>query len=202
MLSYISLDLETSGFSPTQNEILEIGAVKVVDGVTVGKFSQIIKPLGYVSRGVLDVTGLTREQLNNGENLETTLQEFYDFCEDFPILGHNIGFDYRFLVEKCKHIGLDFSLNKRRLGVNTLEIARKYLSLPSNKLLDVARYLGVPFDESKLHRAEYDAIITKMVYERMQANWGDLTDVKNPKLLDKDANNYGRVVNNDALDFE
>lgn len=203
MKDYIALDLETSGFSPTNNEILEVGAIKVQNGVVTDKYSALVKPMGYVGRNVLDVTGLTLEELNNGENCEDVLLELHDFCGSLPFLGHNIGFDYRFLVEKGKHVGVDFSLNKMRRGIDTLKLARKLLNLDSNKLVDVANALSINLTNVQLHRALNDALVCKLVYEHFCIMFESaLFDISCVEYFDKDAMKYGGIVNNDELDFK
>lgn len=202
MKDYVSVDLETSGFSPTNNEILEIGAVKVRDGVVTDKFSTIIKPLGYVGRSIYELTGITKEDLANGEPCEDVILEFFDFCEDLPFLGYNLGFDYRFLVEKGKPFGVDFSLHKRRKGIDAMALAKKFVTTENYKQSTVAVELGIPLGSIRLHRALDDALVCKMIYERFQILHSDVYGVERADYLDKDAMKYGGIVDDKELDFK
>lgn len=202
MKDYVTVDLETSGFSPTNNEILEIGAVKVKGGVVTDKFSSIIKPLGYVGRNIYDITGITKDELDNGEPCEDVILEFFDFCGDLPFLGYNLGFDYRFLVEKGKHFGVDFSLHKLRKGIDAMALAKKLVTAENYKQITIATELGIPLEGVRLHRALDDALICKMIYERFQILHSGVYGVERADYLDKDAMKYGGIVDDKELDFK
>jgi len=202
---FIVLDLETTGFSPETSEIIEIGAWKIDNGIVVEKFCRLIKPVGYVQRDIQELTGITNEMLSSECCLEEVLPEFYEFCGDFPFLGHNLDFDYRFLCVKGNYMGYDFSLKKTRMGIDTYKLAKKYLtSLHNHKLQTVSEFFKINIPSSNLgfHRAEYDAYITKLVYDRFRYLYSNLAGVLVPVLLDKqDKTEYGKVVCDDTLSF-
>ena len=97
MVSFVSLDLETTGFSPYNNEIIQIGAWKIKDGVVVDKFDTYVKPIQYIPREVQALTKITPDMVADYPSVDEILPEFYAFCEDLPFLGHNLQFDYNFL---------------------------------------------------------------------------------------------------------
>ena len=205
MNSFVTLDLETTGFSAKTSEIIEIGAWKVENGVVTSKFCTLVKPLGYIPRDVQALTGITNEMVASELSIEEVLPNFFDFCGNLPFLGHNLQFDYSFLCEKGKQMGLDFTLGGMRCGIDTCKLSAKYLTnTASNKLKDVADYfsINVQADSMSFHRAGFDAYMTKLIYDRFKYLFPNIPNVTNPDFLDKkDSKEYGRVVNDDTLSF-
>ena len=202
MKDYVSLDLETTGFSPETCDILEVGAWKIKDGVVVDKFCTLVRPVMYIPRTIQSITGITEEMVADCDTIEPVLFEFFDFCEDLPFLGHNLAFDFKFLQYKGKFIGLDFSLGGTRQGIDTLSISKQYVNTPSHKLEDLAEYFNIDTGKRKdFHRAEYDSYITKLLYDRLLFANTNVLGVVNPVLLNTDSKKYGKAVNNDTLSF-
>lgn len=205
MQDYISLDLETTGFSPETSDIIEIGAWKVKGGVVTDKFVTLVRPVMYIPRTVQELTGITMEAVADCQTVEPTLIEFHDWCEDLPFLGHNLPFDYKFLCFKGKFVGLDFSLGGGRQGIDTLVLSRQYLSLQSNKLEDVAKHFGVDIqggrESSGFHRAGYDSYITKLVYDNFVYRYPNILAISTPSKLDSSDSKYGKPVITDTLEF-
>ena len=208
MLDYIVFDTETTGLSPIANEIVEIGAWKISQGVTACKFSQLVRPKGYYGRDVQQITGITLDMLSDAPEIEEVLPAFIDFCGDLPLLGHSLSFDYDFICNKARPLGYDFSLKKQRTGIDTLSLCRSYYKGVSHKLSDMASTMGIQLkaDNLQFHRAEYDAYITKLIYDRFLAIAADTnellrSDIEIPKLLDTVDGKYGRAVNNGTLNF-
>ena len=72
--SYVVLDIETTGFNPSENEIIELSAIKVLNGDIVEEFSKLVKPMGYVNDYIVNLTGITREMLENAFNLKEVIK--------------------------------------------------------------------------------------------------------------------------------
>lgn len=206
MDNYVAFDLETTSLSPESGEIIEIGAWKVKEGVVISKYSSLVRPRGYIPRDIQSLTGISNEMLVGELTIEDVIPEFFKYCEDLPLLGHNLPFDYKFLCTKSKPLGYDFSLNCTRCGIDTLKLCNSYLKdCPSKKLEDVAKYfkIHVTGSDSHFHRAEYDAYVTKLIYGRFKCFYPNLAGVQTPIILDKrDVTTYGKVVCNDTLSFE
>lgn len=206
MTSYISVDLETTGLSYANNEIIEIGAWKLKDGVVVEKFCVLVKPVVCISREIQRITGISNDMVCDALSIEEVLPDFFAFCEDLPFLGHNLQFDYSFLCYRGKKMGLDFTLAGTRCGIDTLKLSRQFLKgTISNKLEDIAKYFKIELDSKRggFHRASYDAYITKLVYDRFYYVYPNLAGVKLPEILNKDDNTkYGKVVCDDTLSFD
>lgn len=203
MKDYVVFDLETTGFSPYTNEIIEIGAYKVKDGMVVDKFCTFVRPVQYIPLVVQDLTHITMDMVEDCEPIEVVISEFYDFCERLPLLGHNLKFDYSFIVAKGKASGLDFTLNNSRCGIDTYDLSRKYLGLKDNKLSTVSDSMHIKLEANEsFHRASYDAYITKLIYDRFVLQYPLAPGITIPELLDKDNKKYGKVEINDVLPLE
>lgn len=189
----VFLDLETTGFSPSFNEIIEIGAIKFKDGICIEQFNRRVRPEKYVPLDVQELTGITNEMLRDCETIHSVLPEFIDFCECADIFGYNLNFDYNFLCAKAKALCLDFTMNGKRQGVDVLKVVKEqYKGFENYKLATVANNLKVPFDVKQAHTAYYDAYITKLVYNRCVP--------VTPYILDK--SKYGKPDITATLDLE
>ena len=204
MTDYVVVDLETTGFSSDIHEIIEIGAYKVVNGVAVEKFNTLVSPKCYIPRSIETITGITNEEIKIAPHLEQILPKFYEWQKGFPLLGHNLSFDYEFLCKYGKQLDLAFTEVLTKTGIDTLKLARRYLSIKSNKLGKVAEYFNIHLEETndmKYHRAGYDAYVTKLIYDKFLELYPSVPDIKMPEKLTVEDIRYGKVVNNDTLSF-
>ena len=171
MVSFVSLDLETTGFSPHNNEIIQIGAWKIKDGVVTDKFDTYVKPIQYIPREVQALTKITPDMVADYPSIDEILPEFYGFCEDLPFLGHNLQFDYNFLLVKGSNMGIDFSLKNQRSGVDTLKLAKKFFpNFQKYSLEYLVEKFNIFVGDANFHNASYDAYMTKLVYDRFIYN--------------------------------
>lgn len=159
--TYISIDLETTGLNPKQDRIIEIGALKVVDGKTVDTFSALVNPGCSLEERIVELTGIRDEELTDAPYIEEIFPKLEEFLEDFPLLGHSILFDYSFLKKAAVNQKRTFE----KQGVDTLKIARKYLADLEHRNLDyLCGYYKIPH---RAHRALQDAEATHILYEKM-----------------------------------
>ena len=166
MNTYIAIDLETTGLYPKNDRIIEIGAIKVVDGTIKEQFSTFINPQMTIPERIFELTGITTEMAKEGPVIAEVMPELLDFCEDYPLLGHNIMFDFSFLKHKATNMGLDFE----REGIDTLAIARRTLDkLASRRLSALCAYYQITNKQS--HRAADDALAAHLLYQRLQADF-------------------------------
>lgn len=160
--SFVAIDLETTGISPSSDRIIEIGAIKVVDGVEVGVFSTFVNPQMKISERITDITGIDDEMVMSAPVISEVFDELEIFLEDLPLLGHNITFDFSFLKTAAVNLGKKFE----KSGIDTLKIARRvYKDAESKKLEYLCEYLGI--DPGNSHRAFDDARSAKILYEKM-----------------------------------
>lgn len=157
--SYVVFDIETTGFSPVKNRIIEIGAVKVEDGRIVDKFSTFVNPKTPIPFRIEQLTGISDEMVMDAPVIEEVLPEFLKFCEGTIFVAHNASFDMSFIMENAarQNIPLDPTY------VDTVGIARVLLPHQAKHTLDaVAKTLGVSLENH--HRAVDDAGATAEIF--------------------------------------
>ncbi|MCH5251929.1 MAG: PolC-type DNA polymerase III, partial [Lachnospiraceae bacterium] len=160
--SFVVFDLETTGFSPTRNRIIEIGAVKVEKGKITDRFSTFVNPGVPIPPRITEVTSITDAMVAEAPEIETVLPEFLDFCEDSVLVAHNAGFDYSFICKKSEEQGrkVDFTV------VDTVGIARVLFPHLARYTLDnVAKTMKISLENH--HRAVEDAEATAGIFEKM-----------------------------------
>lgn len=158
--NYVLVDIETTGLSPVNDEIIEIGAIKVKDCKIVDQYNELIKINRKLSPFITNLTGITGEMLNKGKLPTIALKEFIDFVDEDVIIGHNVNFDLGFLKNKCKKY-IDYSLNNRY--IDTMYLAKKLVPNSINyKLETLANYFNVSYEGA--HRGLKDVEITYEVY--------------------------------------
>ena len=106
--SYIALDLETTGLSPAEDRILEIGAIRVEGGRILERYETLLNPGIRISPRIQELTGITDEMAAGWKDTRTAVGELAEFCGDLPLLGHNILFDYSFVKKNAVNFGLEF----------------------------------------------------------------------------------------------
>ena len=167
MREYVTLDLETTGLEPKRDRIIEIGAVKVSNGVVIGEYTTLIDPQLEIPEGISKLTGISNDMVQGKPLIQKVLGEFLEFCGDLPLLGHNILFDYSFVKHQAVNCGLEFE----KEAVDTLKIARAVLSdLPSRSLQNLRQHFEIP--QGDAHRALEDARTTYHLYERLFQEYG------------------------------
>lgn len=161
MQSYVSIDLETTGLSPRTDRITEIGALKVIDGEPRETFTVLVNPGRKLEPHIVELTGITDEDLADAPCIEEVLPEVLEFIGELPLLGHSVLFDFSFLKQAAVNSRLAFE----KEAVDTLKIARKYLADLEHRGLDyLCRYYQIPH---RAHRALADAEATVLLYERL-----------------------------------
>ncbi len=159
--SYISIDLETTGLNPKLDKIIEIGAIKVVEGKIIDTFSTLINPGRKLEQRIVDLTGIRDSDLEGAPYIEEIIPKLIDFLEDYPLLGHSILFDYSFM----KKAAVDQKLTFEKQAIDTLKIARKYLADLEHRSLDyLCEYYQIPH---QAHRALADAEATNILYQKL-----------------------------------
>ncbi len=155
----VVFDLETTGFSPEKNRIIEIGAVKVVNGAITDRFSSFVNPEVPIPFRIEELTGISDNMVLDAPVIEKILPEFMQFCEGCIMVAHNASFDMSFIDANCSRLGL---LCEKTV-VDTVAMARVLLpALNRFKLDTVAKALGVSLENH--HRAVDDAACTAEIF--------------------------------------
>ena len=163
---YVGVDIETTGLSNSFDDIIEIAAVKFVNGKKEILNKLVNRPEGdnTLSNGTVELTGITKEMLDSdGVDLKEALEEFVEFVGDGVIVAHNATFDVRFIERKLRKL----SINKKFSFIDTLNLSRALLSMRSYRLDKVADKLKIPF--SNHHRAFYDAECALSIFEVLKS---------------------------------
>ena len=182
----VVFDIETTGFGPVKDHIIEIGAVKVVNGEITDRFSTFIDPKIPIPAEIVKLTGITDEQVMGAGTIEERLPEFLEFCSGCILAAHNAGFDVGFVTKKAETLSIscDFTV------VDTVGLARVLLPELNNfKLNTVAKALNVSLENH--HRAVDDAGATAEIYAaflRMLKERGirSLSEIKSLEKLSPD----------------
>ncbi|HIS27364.1 MAG TPA: 3'-5' exoribonuclease [Candidatus Pullilachnospira intestinigallinarum] len=166
--SYVVVDLETTGLSPREDHILEIGAVKVRDGKVTDTYAVFVDPGCPIPEPIRNLTGITDEMVRGQRTAAQALEEFLAFCKGDDLMGHNLPFDYGFLKQQAVIQHLPFE----KRGIDTLKIARCLLDgLSSRSLTSLCDYFHI--DRSRAHRALHDALATHQLYQCLQKTAGE-----------------------------
>ncbi len=160
---YIVIDIETTGFSPIYDEIIEIAAIKVENGLTTNTFSTLVKPTHAINDFISALTGITNDMLSTAPALEDVLPLFIEFIGDNTLLGHNVNFDINFLYDNIENI---LGMPLKNSFIDTMRIFRKlYPELSHHRLIDLASNYGI--DRALAHRSLADCQITYDCFKKM-----------------------------------
>lgn len=156
---FVVFDIETTGFSPVNNRIIEIGAVRVSGGEIADRYSTFINPDVPIPFEIEKLTGIHDDMVMGAPMIETILPEFFDFCKDAVLVAHNANFDMGFIMENARRQGIE----KKFTYVDTVGIARVLLPNQAKHTLDaVAKTLGISLENH--HRAVDDAQATAEIF--------------------------------------
>jgi len=164
-LTYTVFDTETTGLDPNQDEIISIGAVRIVNGRirSEERFDQLIDPRRPVPPDSVRIHGITPEQLVDKPTIDLVLPAFQRFAEDTVLVGHNAAFDLRMFQVKARSTGVTF-INP---VLDTLLLsAAIHPSLKDQDLDSIAlRLLGRPIVDR--HTALGDALATAEIFLKL-----------------------------------
>ncbi len=156
---FVVFDIETTGFSPVNNRIIEIGAVKVERGEVTERFSSFVNPDVPIPFEIEKLTGINDSMVMEAPMIEEVLPRFLEFCEGCVLVAHNASFDMSFIMENCRRQGF----SDRFTYVDTVGIARILLPGQAKHTLDaVAKTMGVSLENH--HRAVDDAEATAHIF--------------------------------------
>lgn len=157
--TYVAVDLETTGLSPENDRILEIGAVKIEKGQVTDTFCTFVDPEMEVPERIRELTGISTDMVKGQPGAEAAFESFAAFCGDMDLMGHNLPFDYSFLKVQAVRQKLPFE----KRGIDTLQIARGLLAdLESRSLSSLCSCFGI--QRARAHRALDDAMATHQLY--------------------------------------
>lgn len=171
-VTFVVVDLETTGGSAAACEITEIGAVKVRAGQVLGEFHTLVNPQAGIPPFIQVLTGITDAMVADAPRIETVLPAFLEFARGAVLVAHNAGFDVGFLqcaAKRCGHRWPGFRV------VDTVPLARRLVSrdeAPNCRLGSLAVVFGA--ETTPDHRALHDARATVDVLHGLLGRVGNI----------------------------
>ena len=158
----VVLDFESTGLNTAKARIIEVGAVKLVEGTITETFQELVDPEEALPPKITEITGITDANLQGQPKAAEVLPRLLAFIGDAPIAAHNAAFDANLLRSELKRLGLRYT----GPVLDTLVYARKlYPKLKSYRLGALCKHLGVSLKNA--HRAVHDAAATAQCLARM-----------------------------------
>ncbi|MDN5915618.1 MAG: DEDD exonuclease domain-containing protein [Pseudonocardia sp.] len=171
-VTFVVLDLETTGGSARRHAITEVGAVKVRGGERVGELGTLVDPGTAVPADIARLTGITTAMVGGAPPLPTVLPSVLEFLSGSVLVAHNAPFDAGFLRAACEQLGQAWP---RPPVLCTARLARAALSrdeCPSVRLGALAAHFGCATEPN--HRALTDARATVEVLHHLLERIGNL----------------------------
>ena len=200
--TYVVFDTETTGFNAAgEDQMIEIGAVKICDGNIIDRFDELIDPKRHIPDKITELTCITDEMVKGKDDEETVTKRFLKWADGLPMVAHNAKFDISFI---------EMSMKKYNLGefkntvIDTLELSRTLdQGFARHSLSALVKRYDVPWDEDAHHRADYDAegtayVFHKMLQKLIAQNFKKISDLDN--LISKDEiHKFGRTFHFNAI---
>ncbi|NPA16694.1 3'-5' exonuclease [Persephonella sp.] len=158
------IDLETTGFVPERDYIIEIAAIKFQGHLEIDRFWQLVRPdIDFIPPYITELTGITNAMVIDQPKIEDVLPDFIRFIQDTILVAHNVKFDLSFLNYNAR---LYLGKTIKNPSICTDNLARRILpEIDSKSLEHVAYHLNIPYRQK--HRAMSDAEVTMKVFEKM-----------------------------------
>jgi ATP-dependent DNA helicase DinG len=184
---FIALDIETTGLNIEEDAIIEIGAVRIRDGVIVAEYGTLINPGFMIPAETTRITGIYPEDVRSAPTLKAVLPQFNEFAGDALLIAHNASFDLGFLRR--------FGSIKNNRSLDTLDLASILLPhIPRYNLGALTKLMNIPLENA--HRALDDARATGLLYWEL---WKKALEL--PYALIAEIVEAARPLNWDGLPF-
>ncbi|MGF9975990.1 PolC-type DNA polymerase III [Viridibacillus arvi] len=154
--TFVVFDVETTGLSAAYDTIIELAAVRIVNGEVVDKFESFANPHHPLSATTIELTGITDDMVRNAPEVVDMIKKFHEFIGDGIVVAHNASFDIGFLYEAYKKAGID---EKNHPVIDTLELARfLHPEMKNHRLNSLCKKFNIELTQH--HRAIYDTEAT------------------------------------------
>ncbi|HLS44689.1 MAG TPA: DEDD exonuclease domain-containing protein [Ornithinicoccus sp.] len=171
-VTFVVVDLETTGGSPADCGITEIGAVKVRGGEVIGEFQTLVRPNTPIPAFITVLTGISNAMVADAPRIQSALPAFLEFARGSVLVAHNAGFDVSFLKAAAAQTGHQWP---GFAVLDTVRLARQLVhrdEAPNHKLSSLARLFGASTTPD--HRALHDAQATVDVLHGLIERVGNL----------------------------
>lgn len=169
--SFVAFDLETTGFSPDKDEIIQIGAIKYDNGTETSRFVSYCKPTCSIPVQAARIHHIYNSTVADAPSIQELLPQFVEFIGDYTLIAHNAPFDMKFIQTFLYDNKMAVIVNE---VIDTLTISRNYLDLPNHKLPTIKDHYHLNLPS---HEALSDCIVCSTLYL-------DYLDYINPKYDD------------------
>ena len=157
--TFVVIDLETTGLKPESAKIIEIGAVRVVNGDVLDNMECFVHA-AEIPEYIEKMTGITADMLKDGLDEREAMRKLKEFIGHFPIVAHNVKFDIDFIRAACERSGIEWS---DPVNFDTVKIAREKIpGMQSYKLENLLEHFQLPHEH--LHRALNDSRAVHALY--------------------------------------
>lgn len=184
----VFFDLETTGLSRKKDKIIEIAAVRVRNGQIIDNFTTLVNPHRKLPAKIVELTGITDQDLEGKPEEADAIQSFYDYVGDSLLAAHNASFDIGFLSERLRkeRDPVSFPITY----IDTLPMAQTLIpEIKSYKLSRLCSYFKIKNEHA--HRALDDSVasakvlveLMKIAKARGAEKLSDLDKMKDPKIL-------------------
>lgn len=197
--SLIILDFETTGLSPDNGDrAIEVGAVKLENGIVTERFQELMNPGRPVSNFIEDYTGITNKMLSTAPPCNEVMERFAEFIQGQNLVAHNASFDKRFLDNELKLISSSYD---GQFACSLLLSRRLNQAAPNHKLGTLVNFKGIT-SSGIFHRALYDSEMTAKLWIAMlddiqqQTDLGDVPFELILKLSRTSKANTAKVLSN------
>jgi len=163
-MQFTAFDIETTGFLPRVDQIVEIAAVRFSNGKAVGSFSSLVNPRITIPMGAAQIHGINDDMVKDQPTIDVVLEKFAEFCGNDPMVAHNAPFDTEFIKADVQKFETSAP---RGIILDTCSMARKVIQGCANyKLGTLVSHLKIPAG-GQFHRAEADARFCGLIFAHM-----------------------------------
>jgi DNA polymerase-3 subunit epsilon len=170
-VTFVVVDVETTGGSPDSCALTEIGAVKLRGGVCLGTFATLVNPGVAIPPAITVLTGITTAMVGPAPRVEAVLPAFLEFAAGATLVGHNVRFDRAFLDAALVRGGWPRLPHR---FVDTVALARRLVGdeVRNCRLSTLADHFRLPHRPT--HRALDDALATGHLLHALLERAGSL----------------------------
>ena len=158
--SFIAFDFETTGLDHQNDKIIEVAAIKFIDGEIADRYVELVNPGMPIPVVITEITGISDKMVRSSPSEELIIDDLLSFIGNNPLVAHNIHFDEKFLYQLCNRLGRNVLKNAQ---YDTLQLARSVLyDQPVFNLSALSEYFGL--SSKGAHRAEKDTENTGLIF--------------------------------------
>lgn len=159
---YVVFDTETTGLEPEIDKIIEISAIKYINGEAIDYFSQLVNPKQKLDSFITKLTGIKDSDLIDKPTIDKVLPAFYKFIENYTLIAHNTPFDIKMIACESYRHNIELCSNKL---IDTVPLAKRMIpqsEISNYKLETLKNYFGINI---KSHRGTEDCEMCNIVYK-------------------------------------